>query len=788
MRAYIQLLHVVTFKRSYLLLLLMAARQLVPVSVPIHEYWLEHKRANDLELAAQRDAMMNSVHETERSCLLGIDLLKEKLERESSELREAAAYVVSELRKREILAWQKIQRRERSLDTIQRDLDQKLVDHLDKLKEDEYRSAETEQALKYRKNELETWAAELHKEFLHREQELGAVSRQIDRDLALLYSSRRKDAQKFSRREQFCFASILFSENEIPRIVVNQAINLTFSVSPHETLVGMPCTLTYLDGRGGSVSGGVVSYVAKNGAITFEGTVFSGPAGSSHIALVSMPRVAAGIIEPLELPFHLMAPPDVRAAGCWQSNPLALTGRIRIANIASFGLLGTEAQITLQHSSGAQYTVKQLATETNEFPFVIPAEGLTWDDVFQGRVFLESSIPLTKYTNSFVHRFEVKVKNEAFPTFQFPAKDSTDCGILVDAIPVDHKDLVTEVSISETGAFLAVADVSGNVNIFSVLNEECSLIHQIQHKSFVSLLSWASGGSHIALMEPREGTVHVWSMNDLLQHAKVVPSSEHTAEVKLATGGSTAMQLVTEGGFSLIVVVRGVVQYIPPSGPTVDIVDSRAESTTVIAHSQIPRIGSVVFVGYETGGVAVLGLKNRQLLFSTTVPSKDTVKQFFVLPDRVLVATSSTVSVLQILPCWGLMTCSFRTPSPIASIAAPLKDLSAKAQVLVVHTDGNLCLLDVESGRMMAHSALQGATGVTSLAIRNTEESASLLVVACCSLHPLAWKVHVAPEAASSPGRATTETHFVRENTGTPTRRGIPRGRLQTQTLARELM
>ena len=158
----------------------------------------------------------------------------------------------------------------------------------------------------------------------------------------------------------------------------------------------MPVTMTYLEGRSGSITGRFVSRVEPDGSIHFDDIVFNGPPGSSHVVLVSISRVAAGTVEGLELPVHLKASPTVRAIGSWNTEDLTLTGCIRVMGVEPFGLSGQNMAVVLTHiPSGVTLEEATVANATNEFhfDFKIPATAaLSWDEISTGRVFIDEAV------------------------------------------------------------------------------------------------------------------------------------------------------------------------------------------------------------------------------------------------------------------------------------------------------------------------------------------------------------------------------------------------------------
>lgn len=161
-------------------------------TLPVHEFWLEHKRALALELQAQRSSMLYEVANSQRSALLGTELVRCKLEEDIesfyTEYRKVLTAVNATLQD----GWRKVQNREKALFTLQQQLNDGLATHLRAAKEAVMRNAELEISLAERREQLEQWASNCQEVILRREEELGATARKLDSDMSAIMIARKR--------------------------------------------------------------------------------------------------------------------------------------------------------------------------------------------------------------------------------------------------------------------------------------------------------------------------------------------------------------------------------------------------------------------------------------------------------------------------------------------------------------------------------------------------------------------------------------------------------------------
>jgi hypothetical protein len=723
-------------------------------SFPLHEYWLEHKRAHALELAAHREAMLEEVERQRRGALLGIDLIAAKLEVMEGEMKRDAHNIVKDLATRETEAWRRINAKERKLYELQRQLNDQMYGLVEREKELEMRESESERRCVDRRKQVEEWATDLQQKFIHRESELRLMTRNVESDLGVLFAARRRDVIECSpTRHLHNFAAITYHGADLPRVVIGEPVRLEFTVTPHEPLVGMPVVMTYLEGRAGSLSGKFVTAVQENGSIIFDDISFHGPTGSSHVVLVSMSRVAAGTIEGLELPIHLKATPSVRAVGSWNVSDLSLSGSLRVLGVEPFSLFGQTMPILLSHfPSGVTVEGLSTANETNEFSFqfAFPTNSnLSWDDISAGKVYIEANVPASKFTTPFFHKFQVICHSPHYPSFQFPPVDrQRDCGMVLASIDLPYGELVTDVVMCDGGNLAATADVGGTVNVYRLQEMKWIVKHRLQHESFVSVIQWASGGSHLALLEPKRNTIHVWSLTDLLLRGEDLPiSAQPTAKFRVPMGSTVICPVPENPPACLVATTSGVRLY--RGNDFSEMTDRRTGDLAMLRHAQVKRGGGIAFLGYADGEVIVVSLSNRKVLCTASISTKDTIMDMCTVGDsKFAVSSKRAVMIISSTPAWATMQCSFRTPSPLRSIALQHFTPST-TRLLLLHDDGHVCLISVEDARVLSFTALPDINGVSAIQAVAADRSkvgrvadpneGSLLIVGCAALRPFAF-------------------------------------------------
>jgi hypothetical protein len=713
-----------------------------PKAFPVHDYWIEHKRALTLEMTMQRDAMFQEVTERQRSAFLGIDLAVAKVEAIEADLRVDAAYIVSELRQREVVAWRHIAKREHELHALQVQLDDQLVAVLERSKQLEWERSEAQVLNDMRRASVEEWAGGLQQQFLGREGDIRLMARNIEGDLSVLFASRRQEAADAASpvRHVRDFATLSFPEKELPRVIIGEPISMTFAVTSPDVLAGTPVVLTYLEGHKGAIHGNCFTTVNEDGSIVFTDVRFSGPAGTSHIILVSIPRVSAGTVAAAEVIVHLKAVPDVRAVGAWDVDKMTLTGRLRVHGVEPFGLVGAQMPVVMTHHPSYRiFEVVSTANEVNEFPFQLTMpRDMSWDDVCAGKIFLEANIPASKYNNPFFHKFQVVCHSDAYPSFQFPS--FREFNLHTVGVDVPYSELSTEASLTSTGLLLATGDVTGAVTVYRFLTEDSmwDTQHRIEHSSFVSSMAWSRDDTHLALLEPRRQAIHVWSVADLSLAGSVVAESVATPTTTFTAplGTSKVLPIVDSDTVSCLVVVNNSVSLVRAMQQPVELTERRTSVLTAMTVVPTKKYGNVLVCGYANGDVIIVGIHSRKLLYSCTLPSKDAVSSFMSNTDldRIVVASKSSLLLVLLHPSWAAVPCGFRSPSPIQALSAARNT----KQVLVLCEDGNACVVNVDDARVVGFAPL-GAAGLSSL--HGAPTRTGFRVTACSALRPTAWQM-----------------------------------------------
>lgn len=726
-----------------------------PQAFPLHEYWLEHKRALALELASQRENMLAEIRNTERSTLLGLDLVIDKVAVMESELRREGRRIVDELTKREHAVWKRIGAREAALHKMQQSLDAQLMAVVTRSKELELEESSAAVRVSSRRQEVETWAEELEAKFLTREAELRMLTRNVEADLGVLFATRKHDAIEASpTRHLHHFASITFADKDLPRVIIGTPTHLRFEVSPCGPLVGMPATMTYLEGKKGSIGGTFVTAVQPDGGISFNDIIFNGPPGTSHVVLVSVPRVAAGTVQALELPIHLKASPTVRAIGAWNVSQLSLTGRLKVMGVELFGLLAQSMPIVVTHiPSGFSQEFTSTANELNEFSFEfkLPTSGphaLHWDDVTRGKVYIEAHVPASKYTTPFFHKFQVVCHSSQYPSFQYPPLDrGRDRGLSLTSIDLPYSELVTDIALCDSGTLLATADVAGTVSVYHYSDNKWSIKHKLAHLTFISAVQWSTGGSHIALLEPKRGRLVMWSLTDLLLRGEELPATaEPTASFIVQHLGVTHIAPLADTPTASLVGCNGGVMLFTAGRDVVEMAERQGTTLTRLAHVHVKKFGGVCLSGYQDGTVIVTSVSGRRELYRTCVSTHDAVVDFAMLDaGRIAVCSQSSVTVMTSASTWATMHCAFRSPSPLVGVM--LVQLStelalADTLVMLLHEDGNVCLATLEDARVCAYTTLRDVNGLSTMRGISLREN-TLVIAACAALRPLSFEVRV---------------------------------------------
>ena len=743
-------------------------------SVPVHEYWLEHRRAMSIELSAQRDSMLREVAASGRGMLLGLDVLGDKLERAHAELCHDGRAILDQLQAFQLKGSRQLAARERSVFELQRQCDQQLVALMERSKTLEYERISFHTEQQERVLQLEQWASDMQKEFLSREADLASTSRSIEHEMGALYAARKKLTSPDGKpRHVASYSKVIFPDGDMPRVVPDQPIRVKFRVTPHETLQGVPMVITYLEGKGGSVGGQTVTTIGADGGALFTDLIVRGPPGTSHVILVSVPRVAAGSVDALELVVHIRAPPSVRATGSWNANDLTLSGRLQITGVEPYGLLGQHITVCASHVPSSKSVERpSAANELNEFLFNLPfaSTGLSWRDIVEGKVYLEAHIPASKYTSPFFHRFQIVLRSESFPSFQYPVTERQEKGLASQLLEVSYAELVTDVSMSDGGELLATADVGGCVTIHRFAQGgRWAVIAKLEHPSFVSVMSWSSGPSSFITFQPRRQLLRFYSVNSMLiaatQAAGVAggrpdgdPSSSSSAAAAAAIGSAISFREMEAppGAVSHICAVGDDAAKSPAcvasvdgrilltgiDRPVSDIVDHRSQVPSALLVVHVPRLGQIAIVGYSRGDVLCVSLGSREQVFMTKAATSDEIVSIRQLDDdHVVVAARSSLFLLVTQPSWSAVSCFFRSPSPIESVcalpsAAALTTTTAplalaalatataaaassggaaaasqplpRPMVMVLHGDGNVCVLSLADGRVTALASLRG--------------------------------------------------------------------------------
>ena len=731
------------------------------VAVPVHDYWLEHRRALIAELGQQREEMLRHVSETQKSAFLGLDLLKERLERSLVDIRSESRHLLDKMQATERKGWLELRKQQENLFAIQQGIDDQLVKSTIAAKELHMKQAEEEAFLTQRRADLERWAATLQKELMSREHDLGLKTRAIERDMAYLTQAKQKDLPRVNQHVHH-FAKITAKDGDAARVVAGQSTRIAFQVTPHAALIGMPAIITYLEGKDGVVQGHIVAIVEKDGFIKFDNIIVQGKTGTSHVLLVSMPRMAAGTVESCELTVHLLAPPDIRASGYWVISQRKLVGRIRVAGIETFGLLGVSINISMNVCHQV-FNVTAKASETNEFPFEfdLGKSSLSWDSICEGKAVIETQVPVTKYTTAFFHRFEVKLHSETFPTFQFPARDNAvDCGVGTKTISIPHSELVTEVHTADSGRLVATSDVSGTVKLFILEGANYRLQHVIEHASFVSRMCWS--GSHIALLEPRQQLIHIWSLSDLSRYGEIIPKGSRPTHQINRVPSASLMAMVAGTNPMLVIVSNNALLRLQPKEDALELLPASVHAITQISSTVTERHGQIVIVGYGNGKVILHGVVTNRHIFSAQIETKDAVTAIDGTdPSTIIIATATGISVLRTDPC-GISTSAFRSPSSIGTIALCRVHPRGVLSVLLVHSDGNLCVVELEEDHVLGYGKLRDVSQPISSLRAVAFSDDEFRVVGCRSLDPVAWGVKLTPKAEAN--RKTRDATFEQDD------------------------
>jgi hypothetical protein len=371
-------------------------------NLPVHEYWLEHKRAMSLELQAQRSAMLYEITSSQRSALLGIELVRSKLEEDIeafyTEYRQILNAVNTTLEEQ----WRKVQVREKSLFVLQQQLNDALGLNLRAAKEHVMRNAELESSYQERKEQLEEWAQNCQDIILKREEELGATARKLDSDMSAIMVARKRlqsyDREVASRPGTVArivsekkasptatsttngsqtprTAALLgpsaattafnntnkYTDDDVYQVPVGEAFDLTFQLELNEMpntidrknqpkladFKNLPVTLSYVEGKGGQIWGTVQTLVDETGRIELNGVKLEAKGGSSHILLVSIPRSIHGNVHPLEVRIHVYTVPKIDVLGAWKPDTRTLVGRVRLRHAEVFSVANAKMAISL---------------------------------------------------------------------------------------------------------------------------------------------------------------------------------------------------------------------------------------------------------------------------------------------------------------------------------------------------------------------------------------------------------------------------------------------------------
>lgn len=225
----------------------LAIRSPHAATVPVHEYWLEHKAVMQQELLWQREEMLREIGRADVELLAQTSMLREKAALELEYLRSESREAVDNIVKLEQTAWKAVKRRELHLFQLQTDFNEFLSTLANEFVEREFEIAARENALRQRRFQIEAWASRLHSEMMVREVNIARISREAQRDTLLLEHRQHKatatqlrnlrGAYKIGGKESnseipSLLGSVTIEQKEFVRMAVGTPITISGRIMP----------------------------------------------------------------------------------------------------------------------------------------------------------------------------------------------------------------------------------------------------------------------------------------------------------------------------------------------------------------------------------------------------------------------------------------------------------------------------------------------------------------------------------------------------------------------------
>jgi hypothetical protein len=309
-----------------------------------NDFFVTSKKALIRELTSQRQKILDDLKGTENSILLTIEASRTAIHKTLLDAHEASARVVADLHSKETALWRSLQAREQALFALHLGYGEAMQAAAGLLKEKELALGEEQHSLTLRRKQLERWAALVQQQLLAKEEDLTALQRTLDEDVALLAEARKKEEEK-RKADRHDFAklrrvlnsyeknipslrggSVMCSKRGIDQLVVVEAepTTLRFQVvigsrRPPDSSANLHsnpnsddgdevgakyfpnvyASATFLEAPAGSPSPDIPpAKVSADSMVTFEHVILS---KGAYTLEVSLPRVTAGTTRPLTL-------------------------------------------------------------------------------------------------------------------------------------------------------------------------------------------------------------------------------------------------------------------------------------------------------------------------------------------------------------------------------------------------------------------------------------------------------------------------------------------------------
>eukprot|EP00744_Colponema_vietnamica_P014765 GILI01020670.1.p1 GENE.GILI01020670.1~~GILI01020670.1.p1 ORF type:complete len:1397 (+),score=253.92 GILI01020670.1:26-4192(+) len=218
-------------------------------TLPVHEYWLEHKAVLQQELLWQREGMLKEIGRADVELLAQATMLRDKASLELEYLCGDSREAVDNIVKLEQTAWKAVKRRELHLFQIQTDFNETMTTLANSFVEREFEIAARENALRDRRYQIEAWAARIHGEMMVREVNIARISREAQRDTFLLDHKQREASATQLRNlrggnfvggkgphksdsEALLLGSVTLDQKDIVRLIHGQSFTVSGCILP----------------------------------------------------------------------------------------------------------------------------------------------------------------------------------------------------------------------------------------------------------------------------------------------------------------------------------------------------------------------------------------------------------------------------------------------------------------------------------------------------------------------------------------------------------------------------